>query len=161
MENNNNTFNLNLNDPFEKTIIEMAKLRRAKNKDYGNAFDDLFHEYGLQYSIMHLHEKLNRIKAVHKNNKANNESIKDSLIDLANYAIMTYILMDDVKPLNIDIQTEINTKPYEITKNKSCTITNVTDEKNYIIPEPPRFPETDITYKNFLCKGANKTYKCD
>lgn len=139
MENNNNTFNLNLNDPFEKTIIEMAKLRRAKNKDYGNAFDDLFNEYGLQYSIMHLHEKLNRIKAVHKNNKANNESIKDSLIDLANYAIMTYILMDNIKPLNIDIQTEINAKPYEITKDKSCVITDTTNKKNINFPKSTEF----------------------
>lgn len=160
MENNNNAFNLNLNDPFEKTIIEMAKLRRAKNKDYGNAFDVLFNEYGLLYSIMHLHEKLNRIKAVHKNNKANNESIKDSLIDLANYAIMTYILMD--KPsININMPSEINDdfpdsneNTNEITKNKSCVISDTTNEKNII-------PETDITYKNILCTGANKTYKCD
>ena len=120
MENNNNTFNLNLNDPFEKTIIEMAKLRRAKNKDYGNAFDDLFHEYGLQYSIMHLHEKLNRIKTVHKNNKANNESIKDSLIDLANYAIMTYILMD--KPfIDINMPAEINDDFHDSNENTNKT----------------------------------------
>ena len=85
----------NLNDPFDKVLYQMKTLREAKNKDYGNAFGELFNEYGLNYSIMHLHEKLNRIKSVHKNNKANNESIKDSLIDLANYAIMTYIEMDN------------------------------------------------------------------
>ena len=81
----------NLNEPFDKVLYQMKTLREAKNKDYGNAFGELFNEYGLNYSIMHLHEKLNRIKSVHKNNKANNESIKDSLIDLANYAIMTAI----------------------------------------------------------------------
>ena len=85
----------NLNEPFDKVLYQMKTLREAKNKDYGNAFGELFNEYGLNYSIMHLHEKLNRIKSVHKNNKANNESIKDSLIDLANYAIMTYIEMDN------------------------------------------------------------------
>ena len=77
--------------PFNKIVIDMANLYQKKNEDYGNAFGDLFNEYGLTYSIMHLHEKLNRIKAVHKNNSANNESIKDSLIDLANYAVMTLV----------------------------------------------------------------------
>ena len=79
------------NLPFNKIIIDMAKLYQAKNQDYGNAFESLFNEYGLDYAIMHLHEKLNRIKSVHKNNKHNNESIKDSLIDIANYAVMTLV----------------------------------------------------------------------
>ena len=54
---------------------------------------------------MHLHEKLNRIKSVHKNNNANNESIKDSLIDLANYAVMSIVELDnqsDIKSINND-----------------------------------------------------------
>ena len=82
---------INENLPFNKIIIDMAKLYQAKNQDYGNAFETLFNEYGLNYAIMHLHEKLNRIKSVHKNNKHNNESIKDSLIDIANYAVMTLV----------------------------------------------------------------------
>ena len=82
---------IDYNKPFNKIVVDMANLYQKKNEDYGNAFGDLFNEYGLTYSIMHLHEKLNRIKAVHKNNNANNESIKDSLIDLANYAVMTLV----------------------------------------------------------------------
>ena len=81
--------------PFNKIIFEMAELYEKKNQDYGNAFGQLFNEYGINYAIMHLHEKLNRIKSVTKNNKHNNESIKDSLIDMANYAIMTIIELNN------------------------------------------------------------------
>lgn len=94
--NSNNNISLDYNVPFNKIVIDMANLHEKKNKDYGNAFGQLFNEYGLNYSIMHLHEKLNRIKSVHKNNSANNESIKDSLIDLANYAVMTLVELNNL-----------------------------------------------------------------
>ena len=92
---------IDYNKPFNKIVIDMANLYQKKNEDYGNAFGDLFNEYGLTYSIMHLHEKLNRIKAVHKNNSANNESIKDSLIDLANYAVMTLVELNHQEQLKL------------------------------------------------------------
>lgn len=87
----NNDNVLDTNKDFDKVLYNMKTLHDSKNGDYGNAFEKLFQEYGLVYAIAHLDEKLYRIKSVHKNNKANNESIKDSLIDLANYAVMTLI----------------------------------------------------------------------
>lgn len=107
---NNKNYNFNPNDPFNKIIIDMAILHDKKNQDYGNAFGQLFNEYGLNLSIMHLHEKLNRIKSVHKNNSANNESIKDSLIDMANYAIMTIVELNNQELQNNDINKTNDTK---------------------------------------------------
>lgn len=99
-----NNVTLDYNQPFNKIVFDMANLYQKKNQDYGNAFGQLFSEYGMNYSIMHLHEKLNRIKSVHKNNNTNNESIKDSLIDLANYAVMTLVEL-------INQENEIKNKP--------------------------------------------------
>lgn len=99
-----NNVTLDYNQPFNKIVFDMANLYQKKNQDYGNAFGQLFSEYGMNYSIMHLHEKLNRIKSVHKNNNTNNESIKDSLIDLANYAVMTLVEL-------INQENEIKSKP--------------------------------------------------
>lgn len=101
----NNIKKIDVSKPFNNIVYEMASLYEKKNQDYGNAFGELFNEYGLNYSIMHLHEKLNRIKSVHKNNNANNESIKDSLIDLANYAVMSIVELNnqsDIKSINND-----------------------------------------------------------
>lgn len=96
----NNIKKIDVSKPFNNIVYEMASLYEKKNQDYGNAFGELFNEYGLNYSIMHLHEKLNRIKSVHKNNNANNESIKDSLIDLANYAVMSIVELNNQSDIN-------------------------------------------------------------
>ena len=110
--NDTNMVSLDYNQPFNKIVIDMANLYQKKNQDYGNAFGNLFDEYGLTYAIMHLHEKLNRIKAVHKNNNANNESIKDSLIDLANYAVMTLVELNKSSDTILNVYEPI-IKPYK------------------------------------------------
>ena len=69
----------------------------SKNKDYGNSFEDELNEDGLIISKIHLSEKLNRFKTL-INNKANvNESIEDTLMDMANYCIMTLMWLNKNK----------------------------------------------------------------
>lgn len=73
-------------------LNELKSIYVSKNHDYGNSFEELFKECGLIYAYGHLKEKLNRIKALMSNkNQVKNESIEDSLLDLANYAILTLI----------------------------------------------------------------------
>lgn len=103
----NNIKKIDVSKPFNNIVYEMASLYEKKNQDYGNAFGELFNEYGLNYSIMHLHEKLNRIKSVYKNNNANNESIKDSLIDLANYAVMSIVELNNQSIVELNNQSDI------------------------------------------------------
>lgn len=68
----------------------------AKNIDYGNSFGDMFHELGIITAVTRIGDKYNRIKALVKNGAAlvKEESIKDTLLDMANYCIMTVIEME-------------------------------------------------------------------
>lgn len=70
-------------------------LYKAKNKDYGDSFGKSYEEYGLTMSCIRLEDKLNRLKSLNKSNVqcVKDESIQDTLMDLANYAIMTLIEM--------------------------------------------------------------------
>lgn len=67
-----------------------------KNTDYGDSFSKSFAEYGLTMACIRLEDKLNRLKALTKNKaQVEDESITDTLMDLANYAIMTIMELED------------------------------------------------------------------
>ena len=71
-------------------VADMVQLHDRKNKDYGNAFGKSFEEFGLTASAIRLTDKLNRFKQLSKQSaEVKDESIKDTLIDMAAYAIMT------------------------------------------------------------------------
>ena len=69
----------------------MADLYEKKNKDYGGAFSEEVEESGWGYATGLLGNKVRRIKhLLLKNTRPEvDESIEDTLIDLANYAVMT------------------------------------------------------------------------
>lgn len=76
---------------------ELNALYKKKNADYGNSFHETFLEEGLAMSRIRLSDKLNRFKTLSCNQKAqvSDESIRDTLLDLANYAIMTILEMEE------------------------------------------------------------------
>lgn len=77
---------------FESVCKEMMDVHKAKNHDYGNSFHNLFKELGINYAYGHLREKLERIKSLKdREAKVKSESMIDSLKDLANYAVMTLV----------------------------------------------------------------------
>ena len=62
-----------------------------KNKDYGNAADASYREFGLISYVIRLNDKMKRLKSLTKpgaEQKVKSESIEDTLMDLAAYAIM-------------------------------------------------------------------------
>ena len=75
---------------------ELNALYEKKNHDYGDSFGKTFEEEGFAMSRIRLSDKLNRFKSLSKNagQMVQDESIRDTLIDLANYALMTIIEMD-------------------------------------------------------------------
>ena len=75
---------------------ELHELYRKKNHDYGDSFHKSFEEFGLTMAAIRLNDKLNRFKTLIKDTGAvSDETIRDTLIDLANYAIMTVMEMDE------------------------------------------------------------------
>lgn len=80
---------------FMSITQDMAKTYAAKNHDYGNSFEESLDEFGLVASIVRLGDKMNRIKSlIKKEAQVKDESIKDTLLDMANYAIMTVMWMN-------------------------------------------------------------------
>lgn len=75
-----------------KICTELNQLYERKNADYGDSFSKSFAEYGLTMSSIRLEDKLNRFKSLIRSEaQVKDESIEDTLVDLANYAIMTLI----------------------------------------------------------------------
>lgn len=86
-------------EQFMSITNNMVKTYTAKNHDYGNSFEQSLDEFGLIASIVRLSDKMNRIKSlIKKEAQVKDESIKDTLLDMANYAIMTVMWMN--KKLN-------------------------------------------------------------
>lgn len=59
-----------------------------KNRDYGDSMHPLFEEYGLTAFLVMFSIKINRIKTLMNKREAKYESLEDSLLDLANYALI-------------------------------------------------------------------------
>ena len=77
---------------------ELNALYERKNKDYGNSFHLSYLEEGMAMARIRLGDKLNRFKQLTKrpsDQQVNDESVRDTLIDLANYAIMTVMELDN------------------------------------------------------------------
>lgn len=82
-------------EQFMSITQDMAKTYAAKNHDYGNSFEESLDEFGLVASVVRLGDKMNRIKSlIKKEAQVKDESIKDTLLDMANYAIMTVMWMN-------------------------------------------------------------------
>lgn len=80
---------------FMDITTNMAKTYAAKNHDYGNSFEQSCNKFGIIASVVRLGDKMNRIESLAiKKAEVKDESIKDTLLDLANYAIMTVMWLN-------------------------------------------------------------------
>lgn len=81
---------------FEDVTIDLRNLYDAKNRDYGDSFGKSFQEWGMPMACIRLTDKLNRLCALTKSGeqRVQDESIEDTLRDLANYSIMTLIELE-------------------------------------------------------------------
>ena len=84
-------------EKHQKICNELNALYTKKNHDYGDSFHISFVEEGMAMARIRLSDKLNRFKTLSRSNKQEvaDESIRDTLIDLANYAIMTILEMEN------------------------------------------------------------------
>ncbi len=81
---------------FEKITENMLSIYNRKNKDYGDAFSESFREFGPTSAVIRIGDKYRRFKnlILKQYDPEVEESIEDTLIDMANYAIMTVIELE-------------------------------------------------------------------
>lgn len=81
---------------FMDITTNMAKTYAAKNHDYGNSFEQSCNKFGIIAAVVRMGDKMNRLESLAiKRAEVKDESIKDTLLDLANYAIMTVMWMSN------------------------------------------------------------------
>lgn len=80
---------------FSEILLEMRETYEKKNNDYGNSFGDTIKEFGFIPAVARINDKLNRIKKMVKGEKMNyDESMRDNLMDIANYCVLTIMEID-------------------------------------------------------------------
>lgn len=81
---------------FKLLTDRMNSIYAAKNHDYGNSFEKSCDEYGITAALVRMEDKFNRLKSLKdKEPKVVDESIKDTLLDLANYCLMTRMWLNE------------------------------------------------------------------
>lgn len=82
--------------------LEIAKdlnqLYDSKGQDYGDSFGETYHKLGIISALTRISDKYNRLISLatkpEEERKVKDESIQDTLLDMANYCIMTVIEME-------------------------------------------------------------------
>ena len=131
---------LNKVDMHFDICTKLNKIYEQKNHDYGDSFHDTFVEEGPAMARIRLSDKLNRFKKLSRLTEEDgqlvkDESIEDTLLDLANYAIMTVMEMRLAK---IEVNNKLTNKedfvPQEVgPKLLECPYCN-----NVLTPDPEK-----------------------
>ena len=81
----------------QETYDTLKSVYEAKNHDYGNSFDKSLDKYGLIAALTRISDKFNRAENLILGQKemVEEESIIDTLLDLANYAVMTAVYINN------------------------------------------------------------------
>lgn len=84
---------MNRVEQMKKVQQDGLALFAKKNADYGDAFA----KYGVIGVLMRIEDKLQRHMSITKNgvNLVNDEGIRDTLLDLHNYAAMALLMLDE------------------------------------------------------------------
>lgn len=95
-------------------ITELKSLYDQKNEDYGDSFDRGIQVFGIVSAVTRMFDKICRIETLEADGYQSNvksESLKDSLIDLYNYSIMTRMyLANRVSPFKTELNRLIDSK---------------------------------------------------
>lgn len=77
----------------EEICKELNATFEKKNHDYGNSFGETFEKLGIISALTRISDKYNRLVSLatlpDSERKVKDESISDTLLDMANYCIMT------------------------------------------------------------------------
>lgn len=79
----------------ENICKKLNETYKNKNHDYGDSFGETFNKLGIVSAVTRISDKYNRLVSLcmlpEEERKVKDESITDTLLDMANYCIMTMI----------------------------------------------------------------------
>jgi len=86
---------INKYDRHAEICAHLNDIYSRKNADYGDSFGETFRKLGIISAVTRITDKVNRLQSlcVHTA-QVNDESVRDTLLDLANYAIMSVIELE-------------------------------------------------------------------
>lgn len=86
-------------EEHKELVLGLNKIYYQKNVDYGDSFNKSLDEDGLLVAKIRIMDKVNRFKTLLKADEAlvKDESIEDTLLDMANYALMTVMWLNKNK----------------------------------------------------------------
>lgn len=91
---------------IEAYKIVQSKLEKtyvAKNHDYGDSCHKTYQEFGMTSFLVRLCDKLNRAITLSKTGRlVDDESLQDTLMDMANYAMMACVELEKPKTRTIE-----------------------------------------------------------
>ena len=81
----------------DRICLELNNIYEKKNADYGNSFENSLDKHGLIAGIVRMDDKMSRLISLNSKNEqlVLDESMRDTLMDLANYAIMSVMWLDE------------------------------------------------------------------
>lgn len=80
----------------QEIVEELNRVYEQKNTDYGDSFAESVREFGIVAALTRISDKYNRFKrlALGNRNLVGDESIRDTLLDMANYCIMLSMILE-------------------------------------------------------------------
>jgi hypothetical protein len=82
-------------DMHNAVLDEIREIDTRKDHDYGSSFSNIYKKFGLLSTIIRLNDKLSRLETLAtKQALVKDESIRDTLLDMANYCIKTIVELD-------------------------------------------------------------------
>lgn len=82
-------------------VQSLNHLYESKNHDYGDSFGETYSKLGIISALTRISDKYNRLVSLatkpEEERKVKDESIQDTLLDMANYCIMTVVEMENKK----------------------------------------------------------------
>lgn len=109
----------------------LVSVYEAKNSDYGNSFEECCNKFGLVSAVVRMNDKINRINSLYdKKDMKVNESLVDTLLDLANYAVMTAVWMN-----NNDVSHDgvMNSKKDDSSKSSPCNAKDLFSNSVFVL----------------------------
>lgn len=88
---------MNRVEQHKALCLGMNALFEKKDHDYGNSFSETYRKLGIISAVTQITHKYNRLVKIATTDKqqVTDETLEDTLIDLANYSIMTVMELHD------------------------------------------------------------------